>query len=839
MFNFIRLKFNRMKKIATILLAVIISASAFSQSFYENYQDGKIWFRVSSNFPFSQVTDNFNTPIETLPFLFSMEKKYGITNLSRPFFALKNEDNLQRTFRVDFENIHLVEQFVAELEATGYLDYAEKVPLDKIDLTPNDPSYGTQWHLAKIQADLAWNVSTGSSSIVVATVDNAVDINHTDITASKWVNSGEIPNNNVDDDGNGYVDDINGYDVADNDNNPTPPSSSFSHGTHVAGITGATTNNNTGIASIGFGIRVMGVKATKNSGSALSITDGYAGITYAAAAGAHVINLSWGGSSYSATAQSVINGAYNAGAICVAAAGNNGDIEPHYPAAYDHVISVGNTTNTDAKSSTSSYGGWVDVSAPGTSIYSTYPFNTYQTISGTSMASPLVAGLVGLMLSHNSNLNMTDVENCLYSTCDPVTGSNSQWMGAGRINAFKAMNCVTSTKTANPNVDFYADVTTSCNGEVNFTDLTLNYPNAWSWNFGDGNTSTQQHPSHTYASPGIYNVSLTATNTNGNTSVTKSAYINVSFANSPISITDSVCINTPASFTFTGSGTYNWFFSFGSTVPFHTGTTLNTSPVSNNSTFYVQNVVSQNISKVGPANNSIGAGAYHPNPAFLLFDVASPIEFISAIVYANSSGNRTFSLYDNYGTLMESKTVNLTSGVQRVFFNFKIPVGQNYRIGVFSGTVDLYRNSGGVSFPYSDNLNRIHITQGSAQNHSYYYFLYDIEIGDYPCASNKIPVYAVIKNCSGTGIEEGLISDLSVYPNPSSNVFNIELFSHETISSKYVVADNTGRIIMNESVLLLSGKNKLEVNLSGLSKGIYYLQIINDKGDVHQKLILR
>lgn len=835
--NFSRLKFNRMKKIATFLFAVIISVSAFSQTFYENYQDGKIWFRVSSNFPFSQVNNNFDTPLETLPFLFSMQKKYGITKLSRPFFALKNEDNLQRTFRVDFENIHMVEQFVAELEATGYLDYAEKVPLDKIDLTPNDPSYGTQWHLAKIQADLAWNVSTGSSSIIVATVDNAVDINHTDLTGSKWVNSGEIPNNNVDDDSNGYIDDVNGYDVADNDNNPTPPSSSFSHGTHVAGITGATSNNSTGIASIGYGIRIMGVKATKNSGSATSITDGYTGITYAAAAGAHVINMSWGGSSYSATAQSVINGAYNAGAICVAAAGNNSDIEPHYPSAYDHVISVGNTTSSDAKSSSSSYGGWVDVSAPGSSIYSTYPFNTYNTISGTSMASPLVAGLVGLMLSHNPNLNMADVENCLYSTCDPVTGSNSQWMGAGRINAFKAMNCVTSSKTAKPNVDFYADVTTSCNGDVNFTDLTLNYPNAWSWNFGDGNTSTQQHPSHTYASNGTYNVTLTATNTNGNASVTKNAYINVSMANPPSTTNDTVCPNNSATLLASGAGTINWYGSLSAPNPFQSGTSFSTGSISNDVTYYVSDYTSKTTQKAGMTSNS-GGGGYYTNPAFLMFDANRPFELVSAVVYAGAAGNRTFQLQNNLGQAVATKTVNLVSGQQRINLNFIVPAGKNYRIGVFSGTVNLYRNNGGVNFPYSDAQNRVRIFQGSATGLGFYYFLYDWEIADLPCESPRVPVSGIVKNCSGTGINENSISELSVYPNPSSNIFNISLFSSETISSNYIITDNSGRVVFEKKLTLLSGENNTSIDLSSFAKGVYHLHITNEKGKTHQKLIL-
>ena len=178
------------------------------------------------------------------------------------------------------------------------MEYAEKVPLDRLCLTPNDPSYSSQWGLANINAPAAWNYFSAGSNIVVAVVDDAVERGHSDLSPNLWVNSGEIPGNGIDDDNNGYIDDINGYDVGSNDNNPNPPSNAYDHGTHVAGIVSARSNNGVGVASIGFSCKLMCVKATNSVGS---VTNGYDGIVYAAASGAHIINMSWGGPSASTT----------------------------------------------------------------------------------------------------------------------------------------------------------------------------------------------------------------------------------------------------------------------------------------------------------------------------------------------------------------------------------------------------------------------------------------------------------------------------------------------------------------------------------------------------------
>ncbi len=553
---------------AVVCCMLFINQPAQAQTVYQEYQDGKIWFKLKDDYKLVKyatlgetVQENpWNLPFSTLPFVQSIAVNYQLTLLKQPFFAAKNSRTLLRTYELHFTDIQNVEAIIKDLIKTGAIEYAEKVPNDQLFLTPNDPQYNAsnQWGLFKINAGQAWDLSLGSAAIKVATVDNAIQTTHTDLAAAMWVNPGEIPGNGIDDDGNGYIDDINGYDVADNDNNPNPLNNSWDHGTHVAGTTGAKTNNNIGVASIGHGISIVAVKATKNSSSPSSVTDGYAGITYAVAAGAKIVNCSWGGTGFSQTGQNVVNYAWNNNSIVVAAAGNSNVQTQFYPAAFTNCFAVASTTSTDAKSNFSNYGTWIDVSAPGSSILSTVPTNNYAYMSGTSMASPLVAGTLGLMLSYNPGLSKTALLNCLTSTCVNINSVNPGYvglLGAGRINAFAAMQCVSGTLNLPPVADFTSNVTTvTAGGTVNFTDLSYNNPTSWSWNFcggGTPNTSTQQNPTIQFNTPGTYTVTLTATNTNGNNQVVKNAYITVT----PNTGCDTVTNIQP------GDNIYIWSFS--------------------------------------------------------------------------------------------------------------------------------------------------------------------------------------------------------------------------------------------------------------------------------------
>lgn len=560
-----------MKKIYLALSLFLASATGIelsAQTVYDNYQDGRIWFKIKDDVSISQpgfrvgseqMVDYRHLDFKSVPFLQNVTSGHQVTRLARPYHMVKNDKKLSNVFLLEFSDIQNVEQIIAELKSTGKVEYAEKVPLVKHFLTPNDPSYNssTQWGLFQINASQAWNVSTGSASVVVAIVDDAVQTNHPDLSASIYTNTAEVAGNGIDDDNNGYIDDRQGFDVADNDNDPNPPNSSFDHGTHVAGIVGAKSNNSTGIASIGYSVKLLPVKSTN---VATQVTDGYDGIVYAVTMGVDVINMSWGGTGNSTTAQNIITWASNQGVILVAAAGNDNNNTLHYPAAYTECIAVASTTTGDARSSFSCYGTWVDVAAPGSSIYSTVPGSAYAYKQGTSMASPMVAGLAALVKSVNTGMTASDVRNCILSTAVNIDAINPGFggqLGSGRIDAFAAVTCASATLANPPVADFVANVTTiSAGASVNFTNLSIYNPTSYSWTFTGGtpSTSTQANPSNiVYNTPGTFTVTLTATNANGSDTETKTAYITVL----PQSGCDTLnWANLPPSGGWTGSNYY-------------------------------------------------------------------------------------------------------------------------------------------------------------------------------------------------------------------------------------------------------------------------------------------
>jgi subtilisin family serine protease len=525
-----------MKKLCLkIILLTLFCYNVLSQVVNSNYVDGQIYLKFKlGRIKYLMNEDPNNVPLHKIPVLEKLKSTYGITKIIKPFYQADDDANLMHIYQVYFTNHAAVESLIRDLQKEPIVEYAEKVPLMHTFATPNDPSIGV--HLSQINAFNAWNIFNGNSNITCAIVDNAIQHTHTDLAGNIWNNPGEIPSNGIDDDGNGYVDDIVGYDVADNDNDPMPPNNSFSHGTHVAGIAGARTNNNIGIASIGWNIKIISVKATQNSGSPTSVSNGYGGIVYAAKCKARIISCSWGGTGYSATGQSIVDYAWNKGCVVVAAAGNNNTNTPTYPGAYNNVLCVASVNSSNVKSSFSNYGTWVDVSAPGENIRSTFPTNAYQLSSGTSMATPLVAGLAALMLSACPYMTSTDVVNCIKNTAVNIytIAANSSYstglqLGTGRIEAYQAMLCAQAFLNSPPIANFYSELrNTTCAGVgVEFKDSSLYAPTSWTWNFQGGTpaTSTSSNPIVSWSSPGTYSVSLTVANANGTNTKTKSAYI--------------------------------------------------------------------------------------------------------------------------------------------------------------------------------------------------------------------------------------------------------------------------------------------------------------------------
>lgn len=288
---------------------------------------------------------------------------------------------------------------------------------------PNVPTFGgsNDWGANLVNAPEAWAKGYTGQGIVVAVIDTGVDRNHADLRGNIWTNSREIAGDGRDNDGNGYVDDVYGWNFASGNNNTLDGNG---HGTHVAG-TIAGSNNGVGVTGIAYNARIMPVKALSDSGSG-SLSGIARGIRYAVDNGARVINLSLGGGSTSREMESALEYASNRGAIVVMAAGNSGAASPSYPAssAKNWGIAVGAVNSSNNLASFSNRAGSDPatryVTAPGVNVYSTLPNGRYGSLSGTSMATPHVSGVVALMLGANGSLGDARVREILISTAGNV-----------------------------------------------------------------------------------------------------------------------------------------------------------------------------------------------------------------------------------------------------------------------------------------------------------------------------------------------------------------------------------------------------------------------------------
>jgi hypothetical protein len=366
-----------------------------------------------------------------------------------------------RTFRSGAEHWKLgrgvsVERAIDRLRHNPLVEYAEPNFVLTTEAVPNDPRLGELYGMintgqtggtpgADIDADMAWNVSRGSRGVVVAVIDTGVDYNHPDLAANMWRNPGEIAGNGLDDDANGYVDDVHGYDWVNNDGDPFDDNG---HGTHCAGTIGAVGNNGVGVVGVNWEVSIMALKFLSGAGSGTT-ANAVLAVDYATANGAHLSSNSWGGGGFSQTLLDAIARASAAEIPFVAAAGNNGtnnDTGAHYPSNYDvpNIISVAATDHNDNKASFSNYGRVsVDLGAPGVNILSTQPGGLYRLLSGTSMATPHVAGAAALVKSLFPAIPAAQLKTALLTSATPIaalrTDGPTPVASGGRLNAFFAI----------------------------------------------------------------------------------------------------------------------------------------------------------------------------------------------------------------------------------------------------------------------------------------------------------------------------------------------------------------------------------------------------------------
>ncbi|MBU0489884.1 MAG: S8 family serine peptidase [Bacteroidetes bacterium] len=544
-----------MKKMYKVLCVLLVSIIAFSttleaQTYDPDFTDGQIFIKLKDDILVKHENDkdiqSFN--ITSLDNFF---QNYPVTNIARPF-NWGERVKIPTLYRVTISDFAAVDGLVKGLASIPEVEYAEKVAIPRVSVVPNDTYYSTSawysWHLNLVNAQGAWGISYGSSSIRIAICDNAVVTTHEDLNV------------------------VAQRDEADSDNDANPPTNSYdwSHGTHCAGLAAAETNNGIGIASLGGNSSIVAVKCTGDGDDPLTVGYSYYGVYWAGNTGnADVISMSFGSTGSSSTWQTLMTNLHNAGIVLVAAAGNDNVGTQNYPAACTDVIAVGSVDEDDSRSSFSNYGAWVTLAAPGgidnlngIGLYSTTACPTsddtyivggleqygytgnYNIMEGTSMATPMVAGLAGLMLGLNPSLTPDEVLSCMLSSAATIT--TDQPIGGKRINAQAAMVCVQSTLATAPVAEFYSpdaiNILASLNPPtvspevhvkpgtgVAFTDLSTANTTGWAWTFPNGTpaSSPSQNPSGViWSALGDTNsISMTASNAYGSDAYSITDYV--------------------------------------------------------------------------------------------------------------------------------------------------------------------------------------------------------------------------------------------------------------------------------------------------------------------------
>jgi len=327
----------------------------------------------------------------------------------------KKGKNKHEVYYTEISESSNVDEIINTLRNDPEIEWVEKNFQFEIDsVIPNDPNYldKQQRTMSVSGVDSAWEVNTGNDDVIIAIIDTGVDYNHPDLVNNIWHNQAEIANDGIDNDNNGYIDDVIGWDFTPGCSPCNEPMDTYPHGTHVAGIAAAEGNNGIGITGVSWHSKIMSLKID------LTLVNAAEALYYACDNGADVINMSFGNLNPSNALQEVLEYCVNKNIFLVAAAGNSSFNEPHYPASYSNVFSVGNISVEPTyveRNYGSTYGAGVDIAAPGSLIYSTIPGNQYVSMSGTSMAAPFVAGMAALLKSIDSSITNFEIRHMLYS----------------------------------------------------------------------------------------------------------------------------------------------------------------------------------------------------------------------------------------------------------------------------------------------------------------------------------------------------------------------------------------------------------------------------------------
>jgi thermitase len=401
--------------------------------------------------------------IETVPGQYVVQLKnqysfYGVQALESKFKARFVDQVREDIILIERDPSEDRSKVIRELEKSGMVEIAEPNYVFRAIRKPNDPDYSQLWGLSNsggadkdgsrgmvgmdIGAEKAWDITTGKKDVIVAVIDTGVDFSHPELANNAWINEAEARGETgVDDDGNGYIDDINGFNFVANNGNSNDDNG---HGTHCAGTIGAEGDNGIGIVGVAWNVRIMAVKFLDRAGGG-TLDGAIKAVDYARKNGAHISSNSWGGGGISALLKKAVEDTRDAGQIFVAAAGNSAMDNDRFatqPAGLgvENIISVAALDNRGEMASFSNYGAQsVHVAAPGVNILSTVPGGAYDTYSGTSMATPHVSGVVALMLSQNPNMTYQEVKQRLISSSRGISTLSGRVVSGGIVDAYYAL----------------------------------------------------------------------------------------------------------------------------------------------------------------------------------------------------------------------------------------------------------------------------------------------------------------------------------------------------------------------------------------------------------------
>lgn len=814
-----------MKKLFfSIALFLVAMLGVNAQTVNPDFQDGFLYVKLVDDYPLNfkvDVKNNREIDINEIPFLNATFEKYGVVRVAQDLY-LFNDTKLLHTLCVSFTQHDKVEAFIEELQQFKQIEYAEKRPIKHISMIPNDPYYTTyygynfKWHLEKIKAADAWDLQTGDPSVIVAIVDNAVYGSHEDLGISS-----------------SYLASITweGYYPSTSTGSANPPSSvsinsedgyDWSHGTHCAGLVGAKLNNGVGVASIGGGVTLMGVRTANNDGSMYS-TD--LGIQWAADHGAKVISMSFGATQSSTTEQNLMQTCYNNGIILVAAAGNEGDQDNsiNYPGGYSTVISVAAIDGNGKLAYFSQYGnGRADIAAPGgfsitsgtgydnpqginlvsTTYANCYMLSNFSNLSGkrydgmqgTSMACPMVAGLCGLLASAYSSITPAQAKSCLQTTAQSLASGSHQIDGNGYVNAYAAVLCAQELNGGGGS----CGTPTGLTATAGTSSITLN------WTAVSGATSYKI----------LRNGSQFGTSTT-NSYTDNNATVNVSYTYTVKAVcsgTESSASNSATAMITGGGGSTSCEYQHYPLPGTPTYFTVEGQPgYLAGTNGYGDQAKAEYFTHSGAATISKMKIALAPTDEDLedLEDLDGSIKFT---IWANNGGAP--------GNVLGSKSVSVTEILNNLdpntreyecTFNSPISVNGNFFAGVdntsVTGYYSLLSTADGSAIgtaweKYNNTWTKISESWGVNIT---------MAIFPYLCGT-------------GVGIEENATNNVEfvLYPNPASEYVDI-VFPETAHCTEVALYDVTGKLLKRQSI----SETSVRINVYDLAQGIYFVKVGN------------